>query len=177
MLLTDDLDFCRFLELVHGNHFTVVIERSDSRDVAAPDVDEAVRVKRAIVVADIQRAVGEHDLHVWIEDAVVIRQLEPALQRECLSGSDISQPHNRTGHTSTCMVDALEGERVTTGRDIGAGSHNAIGRERSVEVNGSVNGSARCDANHLVRLRRGGDDSGTWSNAAGTGVRIVARMG
>lgn len=98
MLLADHLDFRRFIEPIYRHHLAVIIERRDGGDLAGANIDEPVGMQRPIVVADIQRARRRDHLDEWIENAAVVRKLEPALEWERLAAANVSQPDDRAGN-------------------------------------------------------------------------------
>ena len=112
MLLANHFHFRRLLELVNGHYLAVVVEWRNGSNVAGSHVDEPVRVKRPILIANVQSAIRENDLDVRIEDAVAVGELEAPLQRERLSRPDVGKPDKRTSDPRTRVGDALQSERV-----------------------------------------------------------------
>ena len=90
------LDLGGLLEPVDRDYLAIIVEWRDSDDLSGPDIDEAVRVHRSVVVADIQRSARRHRLHIGIESAVRVGELEPALQRKRLARVDVGNPDDRT---------------------------------------------------------------------------------
>src|SRR5512132_3017110 len=92
MLLAHDFDLRGLLEPIDWNHFPIVVERRHARYLSGPDIDQAIGVHSAVVVGDVERAVGRDHLNEWIQRAAVIRELEAPLEGKSLSASDVEQP-------------------------------------------------------------------------------------
>jgi hypothetical protein len=97
MLLADDFSLARFLEeVIDRNDLPCVVEWGDGFDDSAPNVYEAIGVQRPVFGTDVERARRVNDLNVRVERAVIVRQLEPAFQRQGFATPDVGEPHHRS---------------------------------------------------------------------------------
>jgi hypothetical protein len=168
--------FGGLLEPINWNNFTVVVEGSDPHYLTGADVYEPVGVNRPVVVADVERTVGENNLNVGIERAVVVSELEASRQRKPLSAYDVGEPHDGARHPRTGMQDLPRNERISAGALISAGPNDAVRRKSPVIVDRTGYRSAGRDRNNSVGLGERGYDGRTRRYSLAVRVRVVARV-
>ena len=113
MLLADDFDLRRLLEVIHRHHFAIVVERRHTGDLSGSDVDELVGVQRTVVVGDVESAAGRYRLHVRIERAIIVGKIEALLQRKRLAAANVGKPHHCARDTRPRQADVLRDNRVS----------------------------------------------------------------
>ena len=114
MLLTHHLDFRGLPEAIYWHHLSIIVERCHRFDLSCSNVDEAVGVKRSVIVADIEGAIDRHDQHERVEGATVVREIETSLERKCFAAANVGQPNNRSRNASSGKRDALLHDRIAT---------------------------------------------------------------
>jgi hypothetical protein len=158
MLLGHHFDFGRDIESVDGHYLAVIVERRHSNDLSGPDVDEAVRLQRPVVVSDVERAVRGDHLHVRVENAFVVREIEAAAEWKCFPASDVGQPDNGAANASPAQAVGLLHDGRPAHLLIYRGSDNLFYGHTSLELDYAGNSAPirnRCD---FVRLRGWRDD-------------------
>ncbi len=169
--------------MVERDDLSGIVEGSDSLDGSASHIDETIGVKRLVFRSDVERAGGVDHLHVRIEGAVVIGELETALERQRLSTPDVGEPDQ-------CAADARSGALYPPFEDLSAadvlverGTDDRIRRNGPIGIDGSGD-AATGNRNHRVRPGRRCDDGRTGRDAIAGGLvaspgrnGIVARAG
>jgi len=141
MLFAHYLDLRRLRKPVDGDDFPIIVEWRDADQLSGPDVEELVGLERAIVVGHVERPIGRNRLNKRIENAVVVGQIVPALERESLSSADVGDPDNRSSDPGSGKRDVFLDDGISAYVLVDRRPDD-LGHDRStVKVNGTSNGS------------------------------------
>src|SRR5437773_8557821 len=103
MQVANDFDFRRLGEsVIEWHDLSLIVERSERDSSSRRDVDEPVEVKDAIFGRHVERAVGENHLHVRIENAMIVGELETPRVRERLAAPSVRQPGEDSAYAASC---------------------------------------------------------------------------
>lgn len=165
--IAGDLELRRLVEqAIEWNYLSIVIEGGDGFGFARADIDDTVAVHCHIFAGYIQRAGHEDGLHPWAQLAIGVDQFESAVQRECLSVSDVREPDYGPGDSRPAILDCSAANAGAAARLICRKLDRRIGGDDSIEIDSSGEPAAADHWTSVVGPRWHGYHGGAGRDAA-----------